>query len=202
MGPEFDLRNLHRLPLKAALPRIGQGWLAQFRGRSWLSHAIQYGTGGPHSHSGMLRRTGDGGVDLLEVREWYGGRMRPFAIEAQRYKGRIDLFSPNEGGRWRAEFDADKAAEYMAMLCGLNYGYWSVAAVGLRRLPLVWRFFPIDTRDVVQPVGRRIRPFCSHAVCLAYQRGGHVDPVPRLPNYLVAPNDLTRSLFFRYEFTV
>ncbi|GAG35017.1 unnamed protein product, partial [marine sediment metagenome] len=188
---------------------IGNAWLAQYRGRGWISRAIQYATGGPHSHSAMLRRN-PASVDVLELREFHGGRVRPLRAEVAKHPGRIDLFSPNACERWSgnhyddpaSDWDAAGAVHYMELLAKLPYGYRSVLRIALRQAPLIWRLYPIETCDVICQQSRQIRPFCSHAVALALRLGGHVDCVPRLPDYLTTPNDLTHSLFFRYEFTL
>jgi len=205
----FDPANPKLLCYNRAAPRIGNAWLAQYRGlgQGWLSNIICYATGGPHSHSALLRR-GLASVDVLELREFHGGRVRPLRAEVDKYPGRIDIFSPNAGGRWTTNFDepfegwdAKGAVQYMELLTRLDYGYRSVLRIGLRKVPLVWRFYALETSDIVNN-GRNVRPFCSHAVALACRLGGFVDPVPNLPDFLTTPNDLTRSLFFQYEFTL
>lgn len=205
---DFNPRAPELLCYDRAAPLIGNAWLAQYRGRGWISRAIQYATGGPHSHSALLRRNA-ASVDVLELRELHGGRVRPLRAEVAKHPGRIDLFSPNSGDRWTvnwdepdASWDANGAVHYMELLATLPYGYRSVLRIALRQTPLLWRFYPIETCDVVCQRSCQIRPFCSHAVALALRLGGHVDCVPRLPDYLTTPNDLTHSMFFRYEFTL
>lgn len=178
---------------------LQDGWLAQFRGNSWLSQLIQYGTGGPHSHTGMLART-NGTVDLLEVREFYGGRRVPLEDQVRANPGRIDIFSPDLN-RWPKACPKG-AVETMRILTGRRYGYMGVARLALRKVPLLWRLWPISTDDdsvLEDSVGA---PFCSHAFTYAWRVGGELDPTPRKPDYMVSPNDLTWSMFFSYEFTL
>ncbi len=199
----FDVHNPHWVTYEDALARIGQGWLGQYRGGLWgVSGLIRWGAAGaPHTHSAMFERT-QLGVNVLELREFRGGRSLPLRNHVVDNPGRIDVFSPNAGRRW-PQWDADGAVRVMRGLVGNGYGYRGILRLTLRHLPFVWRFLPVETRDVC--LGERdkgVRPFCSHAIAIACQVGGHVDPVPRLPDYLVEPCHLTWSLFFRYEFSI
>lgn len=188
------------VPLSQAAPLIGNGWLAQFRGSGFISRLIQYGTGGPHSHSAMLQRT-NGHVDVLEVREFYGGRRVPLESQVARYPGSIDVFSIDL--HRFPEFDGVGASHVMRCFTGRCYGYVGVSRLALRKVPLIWRCWPLDVPDDelldAEAIGA---PFCSHAVCAAARIGGGVDPVPRKPDHLVTPNDLSWSLLYRYEFTL
>ncbi len=195
---EFDPRNPILVPLAEVVHCVADGWLAQFRGQAWCSGVIRRATGGVHSHSGMLRRE-NGAVDVLEMRMFRGGRAKPLEALARQYPARIDVFAPNPHGRWGLQYDAGGAVRYMRGLTGAEYGYRAVAMLGLRKIPGLWRLWSTGTLDVER---RYVRPFCSHAVSMAYRIGGHVDPVPNCPDYMVSPNMLTRSLFFQYQFTV
>jgi len=208
MAEPFDAARPKLVTLSAAINRIGDAWLAQYRGAGFVSSLIKRATGGPHSHSAMLRRNLAGGVDVLELREFCGGRVRPLDQHVAQYPGRIDCFAPNAGNRWSwpdkpdcEPFSARGAVAYMELLTRLDYGYRSVLRIALRKLPLAWRFYALTTDDVLNS-GRNVRPFCSHAVALAYRKGGFVDCVPRQPDYLTTPADLTRSMFFSYQFTL
>jgi hypothetical protein len=196
----FDVDRLKFVSLTHAMAVIEDGWLAQYRGTSWLSRTIQRATAGPHSHSAMLRRN-NGTVDVLELRELKGGRARTLEGEAHRYSGLIDIFSVSQ--KRFPEFDGEGAVALMRRLTEQDYGYLPVIRIALRMVPFLWRFYPIKTHEVFDESSRRrIRPFCSHAVSLAYAHGGRVNPVRRLASYLVTPNHLTHSLLFNYEFTV
>ena len=191
----FDVSNPHLVSLQDVEPSIESGWIAQYRGTGFISRWIEYGTGGCHSHSAMLRRNG-GGVDVLEIREWIGGRATPLASEVERYPGMIDVFSVDK--RF-PEYRGPLAARYMRLLTGNDYGYWGVLKLGLMKLPLIRRLWPFDTDDLLRT---NAAPFCSHAVCAAMRLGGNVDPVPRKRDDRVSPNDLTWSCALFYEFTL
>jgi hypothetical protein len=196
MPTTFELSNLNYQPVAKVVTKIQSGWLAQFRSQGWYSRLIQLGTGGCHSHSAMLRRN-NGTADVLEMVEGGGGRAKPLEVYVADYPGIIDVFSPDLE-RW-PEVDSHGAVEYMRTLTGRNYGLRGLIRLGAIKCPLVWHFFPFDEDDA-RDSGRA--PFCSHAVCSAWRLGGGLDPVPRKPDDRTTPNDLTQSLFFRYEFTL
>lgn len=185
--------NLQKVELKEAMKRVQDGWLAQFRGANWISKIIKYSTGGPHSHSAMLQRN-NGTVDTLEVREFYGGRRLPLEAQHKRSPGKIDVFSIDS----RFSIDTKETLRVMRSMTGKDYGYRGIVRLATQKIPLLWRLWPLHTRDD-EPI--KNAPFCSHAVCYAYRMGG-VDPVPNKPDYYVTPNDLTHSLLFKYEFTI
>lgn len=194
----FDPANPNVISLDEAARLIQDGWLAQFRGRGWLSSLIQFATGGVHSHSAMLQRV-NGHVDCLEVREWIGGRRKPLEHHVGRWPGQIDVFSPDRN-RF-GEFKKHEAVKIMRQMLVGDYGYAGALRLALHKVPLLWRLWPLETRDD-DPAGMKIVPFCSHAVCAACRIGGGIDPVPNKPDHLVTPADLTNSLLFRYEFTL
>lgn len=194
---KFDPANLNFVTLEEAKATIQSGWIGQYRGRSYLSRLIQLATMSVHSHSSMFRRNANGEVDVLELREFQGGRIRTLEHHAEEANGLIDVFACNAGNRW-PDFKPSTAIEMMRFLADKDYGYWNVTKLGLRRVPGLWRLFPLTNTDVQRGTSQ---PFCSHAVAMATVYGG-VDPVPNLPDYLVTPGMLTTSLFFEYQFTI
>lgn len=180
-----------------AEPLIEDGWLALYRGNSWLSRVIQYGTGGPYSHAALLRRE-NGHADVLEMREFKGGRATPLKGQVERWPKAIDIFRPDTA-RF-PEFHAATAVRVMRDLTSREYGYLGVTRLLLQKIPLVWRLWPLDIADIEldETTGA---PFCSHAVAAACRLAG-VDPVPRKADHLVTPNDLAWSMFWKPEFTL
>lgn len=197
---KFNPAHPHLLPFEQAAPLIENGSLLQYRSNRLFSRFIQLGTLGVHSHSAMVRKNGDERIDVLELVQWIGGRAQPLDGQVAARPGRIDVFRVRK--EKFTDFSAIKAVKHMRTLTSRPYGRWGlfrVAAmrcVGLR-LYWLWKGFPYDDDEV-----GTCNPFCSHAVCEAYRLGGGVDPVPRKPDYLVTPNDLTWSLMFEYQFTL
>ncbi len=195
MEMEFDLDSLVLASVHDAPIQCGD--LLQFRGNGAISSLIRFATHGVHSHSAIARRDALGRVDCLEIREFKGGRAVPLLGEVEKAPGRIDVFRP------RTEifgFDRTACVDKMRELTSRSYGYAGIARLALQRIPILWRMSRLDTRDVhTSREGRA--PFCSHAVAIACQAGG-VDPVPRKPDDLVTPADLTCSLLFDYVCTL
>jgi len=197
---QFDARNPHLVTYDAARSLLRNGDLAQFRSRSLLSYLIRVGSFGVHSHSGIIRINGGERIDLLEMLEGAGGRATPLAARVAAAPGRIDIFRPNTD-RW-PELSLCGTTEYMRWLTGRRYGLGSMLrlaamrAVGLRFL-LHRRVYNTDDEHAS---GQAL--FCSEAVCAAYRLGGGVDPVPRTPDSMVVPAQLTQSLLFDYVLTL
>jgi len=190
---------------EAAAERIQNGWLIQYRGAAGIfSNAIRWAASGqPHTHSAMAHvfENGQKNINVLEMREFRGGRSLPFEYHVEKYAGRMDVFSINV--ERFPEYNAEQAVAEMRHLVTKEYGYAGAFGLGLRHLPFIWRLFPVDVTDVLDPdEATNVRPFCSHAIALALQLGGMVDPVLRLPAYLVEPAHLTNSHLFNYEFSI
>ena len=196
---EFDLHNPIWVSPEVAQSVIGNAWLAQFRRGGWVSTIISRATFGPHSHTAMFRRN-NGTVDVLEMVQFLGGRSVPFEHLLSR-RGIVDVFSPCRDGIYAEQFDAKSCVEVMRQLTKYEYGWKNLGKMILRAIPGLWRLVPIETRDSY-PCWNEGPPFCSQAAAIAYQWGGRVDPVPRVPPYYVTPNHLTWSMFFEYEFSL
>jgi len=201
----FTFDEMRSITPEAAANEIQNGWLIQYRGAAGIvSNAIRWASSGqPHTHSALAHvfENGKKNVNVLEMREFRGGRSLPFEYHVEKFGGRMDVFSLNKD-RFPV-YDANGTIEVMRDLVTRGYGYDNVAALALRHLPFIWRFFPVDITDVLNPNElKNVRPFCSHAIAFAMQLGGNVDPVLRLPAYLVEPSHLTNSHCFNYEFTV
>lgn len=200
MAKSFDISNPLWVTPDYAEAKIQSGWIGQSLSDSWISKLIRYGTQGVHSHSAMFLKNGGDRVDILELREFEGGRRKTYAFHMKQ-PGRIDVFSPDRL-RW-PNFDPAGAVDAMRRLTDCDYGWFGIWRMAARRIPLAWRFYPPTTDDRLPENGKPIRqPFCSHAVSLATHLGGGVDPVPRCPHYLVTPSHLTYSMFYNYEFTI
>ena len=200
MARSFDIGNPLWVTPAYAESKIQNAWIGQCLSDSYISELIRYGTQGVHSHSEMFLKNGGGRVDILELREFKGGRRKTFQYHMKQ-QGRIDVFSPDMA-RW-PEFDADGAVNAMRRLTDYEYGWFGIWRMLARRIPVFWRLYPPTTDDRLPEPGEPIRqPFCSHAVSLATHLGGGVDPVPRCPHHLVSPSQLTYSLFYNYEFSI
>ncbi len=177
---------------------LRHGDILQYRGSTLVSSWIRFMTQGVHSHSAMLRIDSLGRADVLEIRELIGGRAVPLLGHVMNWPNKIDVFRPRVDVF--TDYDPAAAVDAMRELTSRNYGYRGIARLALQRVPLAWRLMRLETRDVIE--GELSAPFCSHAVCHACREGGGVDPVPRKPDDLVTPADLTWSLLFDYVCTL
>jgi hypothetical protein len=138
----------------------------------------------------------------VEVREFFGGRAVTLESQVQAYPGLIDVYSPQvECQRTAAgeRYSRMGAAAYMFRFTGQPYGYRAIARAAGAYLPGVRLFYRTDTDDE-QIDDRAV--FCSEAVSRADRLGGGVDPVPNLADRDTEPGDLSRSDFYRYQFTL
>jgi hypothetical protein len=185
----------HYVSLARARREIQSGWLLQVRGTSYISRVIAASTGGIHSHSALLERT-QYGIDVLEIVEFAGGRSVPLREYVMHRSQAVDVFSVDLH-RW-PEYDGAAAAAHMHSLIGrTKYNYGQIGWMLLRKLPIIWRMRLLKTpTDDELSIGN-VAAHCSHAVAESCRLAG-VDPVPRLPDFFVDPNHLTRSLLFDY----
>lgn len=197
--PTFDPDNPILVPYASAVPLLRNGDLLQFRSNSLLSYLIKVGSLGCHSHSAMCRVNGGNRIDCLEMLSDVGWA-RPLLARVEEQSGQVDVFRPDTK-RW-PELNLEGATNYMRELTGKRYGTQGLLflaaarVVGLRfLLAKRMRVFD-DTRESPHT------PFCSHAVCSAYRIGGGVDPVPRKPDWMVVPAELTNSMLFDYVMTL
>lgn len=155
-----------------------------------------------------------GDLFVLEVREWYGGRLVLAKREVARRPGMIDVFETNplihlkptvgragflDEVRRFPEYKPIESLRIMRRFAGTPYGWTNVALAGCLHLPFLRCFMKPETDD---QAGSRRPPFCSQAIAIAERIGGKVDPVPNLADRLTEPADLARSQLYRYRFTL
>jgi hypothetical protein len=175
---------------------IGDGWVALYRGRGWLSRWIQAATGGPYSHASLLCRE-NGHVDVLELREFIGPRRLTLDYHAQRWPGLIDVFSPDYVHF--PEYNGRGAVRLMRHLTSRDYSYAGVAMLALRKIPGLRSRFVLKAWDEASMATHASGVFCSEGVAMAQAFGGGVEPIRLKPSWLTT---LAWSLLNRYEFTI
>lgn len=177
---------------------LQQGDLLQYRGNTIISEMIRFATHGDHAHSAMLRIDSLGRADVLEIREFVGGRATPLLGQVLMHDRRIDVYRPRV--KVFVDYDPDGAVDVMRELTSRPYGYRGILRLALQRVPIAWRFVRLSASEI--EAGSPVAPFCSHAIAHACRVGGGVDPVPRKRDDLVTPADLTWSLLFDYVCTL
>ena len=151
---------------------------------------------GEYSHA--ARAVWACGVLLVcEIREWYGGRARPLSGHVRRCAGLIDVYRPDYGSL--QSMRRHQVAQWTLRATAVEYSYRGVLALALRRLPLVRLL--VRHRDTEAANGARPM-FCSELIARGDRVIGECDPVPNLPDHRTGPNDLARSPFYKYQFTL
>jgi hypothetical protein len=176
-----------------ARPHIHDSDLLLFRRHGLISIAGR----GNYSHAAKAAWWGED-LFCLEVRELKGGRAVMLSSQVHRYPDRIDVFEANPGNLWPT-YNRAAAVGAMRRLAGCDYGYWNLLKAATLHLAFVRLFVPPDVDDDEHDQNP---PFCSQAVSMADRIGGTVDPVLNLPDRLTEPNDLARSPFYQYRFTL
>ena len=171
------------------------GDLLLYRDDSLQETLISRAGRSPYGHAGMLARSGQKWC-VLEMTEWHGGRCRLLEEAVREDPGQWDVYLANAGNRW--SWDRPRAVAEMWRLAKKPYGWRHVLWVALLHLPIVRAFVPAVTADADAD---RHAPFCSEAVSIATRLAG-VQAVPNLPDRLVEPGDLARSLFYDYALTL
>ena len=164
-----------------------------FRRRGLISIAGR----GSYSHAAKAAWWGED-LFCLEVRELKGGRAVMLSSQVRCYPGVIDVFEANPDDIWPS-YNRAAAVRAMRRMAGCDYGYWNLIKAATLHLAFVRLLVPSDVDDDERD---KNPPFCSQAVSMADRIGGAVDPVLNLPDRLTEPNDLARSPFYRYRFTL
>jgi len=165
------------------------------RGSGVVARVIAQFGRGLYSHAGLAAWR-DGHLVTIEATQFHGVREVPLAAHVERWPGRIDVYRSNPGCRW--PFDRQAAVQRGIEFLGRSYGWANLWRVALWHIPFVRLWIVPEIDD--DSNGSR-SPVCSQLVAIELRAGG-VDPVPRLPDRLTEPNDLSRSLFLEYSCTL
>jgi hypothetical protein len=204
------------LPYKAeACHLIKEGDVVLFRGKGLVSKVIQRLTQGRYSHVGLAswHHNERDILELVEFREWKGGRTTNFERQIEKYDKQIDIYRPISPKKV-VTFDQhtlkfleddvpykphDVTFE-MRQMTGLPYGFariWWMARFhmfGLRFIindPSIYIDKP--TEDIIYPV-------CSTAVATCFSRHGY-DLIHNMSDERTSPSDIARSPLLTYLFT-
>lgn len=183
--------------LKFEFPSIG--W--------WISTY----TSGPYSHIG-LAHWDDGHLNLVEMREFRGGRevrlsgqvkRFPFAIDVYKAVPKIYEFSLDQTTltpKWvEIYLDGDtrkNITETALQLTGSKYGWGNIFRIIRGYTPffrLVYNKYDLKDRTDIY--------VCSTLASYAYKIH-YADPCYMIPDDLTSPNDVAKSSLFRYGFTI
>ena len=154
-------------------------------------------------HVGLLcwqRFNGDEIVWVLEQIKPQGRAilLEPYILENKPTKA--DVYGANPGNRW-PEFDRFGTVRWaIHNIPGKRYGFASLRLAMLSHLPFTRLFFRPNTDDKQNGGNKYL--VCSAAVARSYRIGGSVDPIKNLSDNWSEPQDLARSSFLEYKFTL
>jgi len=194
---------------------IREGDILLFRGTSVVSKIIQRATQGRYSHVGIAswHYNNDDILELVEFREWKGGRTTAFARQLELYDKQIDVYrvmSPKKVvvydeksdkffEKW-VELNPELVTHEMRKMTGLPYGF--------RRILWMAKFYIIGIRFLFSDSTvfddsskiEQVFPVCSTAVSTAFSRNGF-DLVHNRSDERTTPVDIARSPLTEYLFT-
>jgi hypothetical protein len=137
-----------------------------------------------------------------------GGRAVTLSSQIVRNPGQIDLYETNPDNR-HPDYNRDRATRFMKRLCGWQYGWGKLFSTAFLHIPIIRGFIhinkkeplavPLHTDDLERP---KYPPFCSMACAMADRVGGGIDRVSDWADQFTEPDDLAKSDFYRYRYTL
>lgn len=187
-----------------------------FRGNGLISKLIKIAGKGEYSHVGLASWQWSKNyhgvfvphrLELVEFREFKGGRIVNLSTQVDQFSGLIDVYRPcrkiqtyddqHMGGQW-VSLNSIEVTDTMRLMTGLPYGWkriWYLAKqsiLGLRLFSL-----PNVNDDYVSST----YPVCSTAVCRSFRKSGY-DLVKNKSDEDCDPSDIARSSVLSYLFTL
>lgn len=210
------------VPYNEARLLIKEGDVLLFRGQGYVSYLIQKAGEGTYSHVALASWHNHIGMEpILEVtefREGYGGRTTSLsrAYKKDINNGIIDVYRAASSVKKlyfnprtktvdvsTVTFNPRAITNYMRNLTGLPYGWsriWWIATHKLFGFRLFYNISSVSNDCNVLDVDK-IYPVCSTAVAACFDSIGY-DLIPQRSDEWTEPNDLSRSAFLHYLFTI
>ena len=206
------------IPFTDAIPLLETGDVALFRGCSLLSWLISGYTDSKYTHVGLVKRDEEERiVELVEFREFKGGRSSNLETAVKDASGRIDIYRPVDPfvtltPEWDAEgnlqlttdeipFEGKRVVRALKILTGQPYGMSRILWLWLRKavfLRMLMSFVPEKSEDVNAALEC---PVCSTSVAYVFNRSGYLLLNNKNPN-LVEPGEIALSPHLQYLFTL
>lgn len=195
-----------------AKAKIQEGDILLFSGVSCISHIIRKATGSEYSHIGIASWV-DGTLEILEFREWKGGRAVNFTNVLTENSGKIDVYRPNDTFEVKTysikekkvitelrPFNPHKVTKTFRGLTGLPYGYY--------RIFYLLKFYTLGSRLIyannksasLDNISNNVFPVCSTAVAHAFNINGY-DLIKNRSDERTVPGDIAMSPLLSYLFT-
>lgn len=204
-----------KIPYTQAKPLLKDGDVALFRGKTIFSWFLKKAGGSPYSHVGCIGRRGDY-VELIELKEFIGGRIISFDRILSPYNGLIDIYRPAQSitvpklvqvnDVWHQEietfnFNGAIIAQCMRELAGAGYDWGSIAKLSRVHFLFI-RWFFRNNKDILtdKPTFLYNKYFCSDSVSKCFRENYH-DLVKNRSDKGTDPSDVARSTLLNYIFT-
>lgn len=192
---------------------IKEGDILLFRGSGFIAFFIKSFTNNPYTHIGLASyHNGKNLLELIEIREFYGGRSVNLASQLKKNPNNIDVYrisSPvyeykskldSEGNlqieQLKLEYNGRVVSNALRFLTGISYGYKRIFEIWLRHAPVLRLFVPWDFQE-----NKDVYPICSSAISYVI-RENFTDLVHFSPDKRTSPGDISKSPLTNYMFTI
>ena len=197
-----------------AKPLIREADVLLFRGNSIWSKIIRKFTQSPYSHAGLASwHNGSNLLELIEFKEWKGGRCVNLQRVVEEYRGQIDVYRPATfkqkwefyplnnyvAKRW-IPLEPRKITNTMRKLTGLPYGWKRIWWFTKQKL-IGLRLFYKESDIINDTVGKIVEPVCSTAVAHSFSTH-NFDLVHNRADNWMEPNHIGMSPLLSYVFTL
>jgi hypothetical protein len=168
---------------------IQTGDLLLFRGKHFLSGAIEKLSNSPYSHVAILAKWH--GRVLAFQADLRGVEVLPASRIVYRYDGAVDWWALKPEWRESGKFSEHLLFDTALTLLGIKYGYWKLLGLAARII-LGRTLNPRDARATPDSL------FCSQFVSLCYRTASHkqMDVNRAVNDASTSPGDFARSGYF------
>jgi hypothetical protein len=170
---------------------IMPGDVLLWRPSNVLGKFICWGTEQAYSHAAMAYWMGPT-LMTIEMMQFVGCRIQRLSQQVKRWPGLCDVYRP------RQPYDGEWAANTLARMVGMPYGWSDFARIGFSRV------FRHLASTMIEPPKNSNSPdvprVCSSAVAWACRVGGQREVAKY--DLLVSPGDLANQHFAVYKFTL
>lgn len=167
-------------------------WLFQYRPITWVDVIICKATMAAHCHSALVFKH-EGRLVHFETHPKRGVNLVSLTDIIHKHHDKVDVYRIDHWCRHLVCVEKLKAA--LLPMLGNSYGWKAISKIVLANTPVFWQVIPLSVADKKKT---KQLPTCSQLVAYGFRSAG-LDVVPRTPDWMVVPGDLTKSLAFRYE---
>ena len=203
------------IPYNEAEKYIKEADVLLCRGKGIVSQIISKITRSPYTHVGLASWSGnpkESVLEMVEFKEFRGGRTSSLAYQATQYPNRIDVYravpcidtlSPFMG---KSGFQVNtiiksmngrNITNFIRRQTGKPYSMWHIGKFAISWLPFTRWLLPYNTDDTLENDGY----VCSIIVCCAFKHN-YTDLVKNLPDSWCRPVDISQSALLTYLFTI